>query len=94
MRKDTFLHEIKGGSASFGDWTLWPKPTMLVNDKTGEKIKYKNVADAYENAVIDGKPLKDIISEMELQDMYSSDGFTLDDRDIMVFKDMFPEDFE
>lgn len=84
MRKDTFLHEIKGGSARFGEWTLWPKPTELINDSTGEVLKYKNVADAYENAVIEGRPLKDLVEEMDLDDLYYPDDNTLDDTGIMI----------
>lgn len=94
MRKDTFLHEIKGSSCEFGDWTLWSKPTVLENRMTGEEIKYKNVAEAYEKAIVDGKPLKEIVAAMEVKDMYSNGINTIDDSDIMVFKDLFPEDFE
>ena len=80
MKKDTFLHEMKGCSITIGDWTLPDKPTKLVNYKTDEEIKFKNVADAYENAVIDGKPLKQIVDESTLDDLFT---FTLDDRDLM-----------
>lgn len=91
MTKSTFLHEMKERGVAFGDWTLWAKPCVLINYDTGQEIKYKNVEEAYENAVVDGTPLKKIVEESTMDELF---GVTLDDSDIMVFKDMFPEDFE
>lgn len=83
MKKDTFLHEIKGQSVTIGDWTLWHKPTHLVNNVTDEVIEYKNVADAYENAVIDGRPLKEIVEESTIDDLFA-ENYIIDDSDIMI----------
>lgn len=91
MRKDTFLHEVKGGSVTIGNWTLWHKPTRLVNDVTGERISFKNIDEAYEQAVIDGRPLKEIVAEMRITDLY--DDVLLDDSDIQILSSEEAEEY-
>ena len=80
MTKSTFLHEMKGRGVTFGNKTLWAKPCELVDNDTGERIRFKNVEDAYEHAEVFGRPLKEIVEESSLADLF---GVNLDDSSLM-----------
>ena len=81
MAKDAFLHEWKGQIFHIGAWKLYSRPTQIVNEDTGEELDFKNVADAYDNAVVDGKRLKDLISESSKDDLFPA---IIDDSSIQI----------
>ena len=81
MTKDTFLHEWKGRIIHIGRWRLDSKPTKIINEDTKESVEYKNIEDAYENAILDNRSLKDIIAESNYEDLFS---VTLDDSSIQI----------
>lgn len=74
MLKDTFLHTFRtGGIFKMGRWALFIKPRVVLIDlKTEEEIVFENLLDAYENAVVDGKPLKEIVAEREYKDIFGN----------------------
>ena len=81
MTKDTFLHEWKGRIIHIGKWRLDSKPTKIINEDTKESVEYKNAEEAYENAILDNKSLKDIVAESNYGDLFS---VTLDDSSIQI----------
>ena len=44
-------------------------------------MEYKNAEEAYENAILDNKSLKDIVAESNYEDLFS---VTLDDSSIQI----------
>ena len=88
MRKDTFLHEFKGSSFSIDQHWISSKPPKIINWETEEEIKFKDINDLYENAEINGRPLKSIVEESEIGDLF---GATLDDSDLQL---LTPEEAE
>lgn len=81
MTKDTFLHEWKGRIIHIGKWRLDSKPTKIINEDTKESVEYKNIEDAYENAILDNRSLKDIIAESNYEELFS---VTFDDSSIQI----------
>lgn len=81
MTKDTFLHEWKGRIIHIGNWRLDSKPTKIINENTREAVEYKSVEEAYENAVLNNRSLKDIVAESNYEDLFS---VTLDDSSIQI----------
>ena len=82
MTKKEFLN-------SLSNWSLWSydhydidcKNAKLINAKSGKTEKYKSLDDLYENAILDGKPLKEIAAENTRQYLFS---VVIDDSDIML----------
>lgn len=54
MRSITFEHRR---------YLLEYKPTCLTDFETDKKTRFKNIEDAYENAVIEDKPLKKLVDD-------------------------------
>lgn len=82
MTKGTFLHEMKGRVLNIGSFSLYDKPTILQNWDTNERTQFKNLEDAYENAMIGDRPLKDIVDEAKVtEDLFP--GAFLDDSDLI-----------
>lgn len=80
MLKDTFLHIMKTNCLKIGDYILFRKPCTLWNSKTDSEVDFKSVEDAYNNAIIDGKPLKEIVEESDI----SIFNITIDDTDLKI----------
>lgn len=90
MMKDTFFHEWKGQSFRIGDWLLNSKLTIISNKKKKKKYVFKNMEDAYNNAVIGGKSLKTIVSDSSIDDLFKEEGnMCIDDSGIQI---MTPEE--
>ena len=47
MTKDTFLHEWKGQIFHIGAWTLYSRPTQIVNEDTGEELDFNSKVCGY-----------------------------------------------
>lgn len=91
MLESTFYSCAKGGySINFirediGNWTLWQKPYVLVNNATGEKQRFKSLQDALENGIVNGKTLKEIIRKADpdiLKD--KGENWILDDNSLVI----------
>ena len=85
MTKSTFLHEVTTGNCpTFYGFTLFAKKRQkaaLSNADTDERFEFENAEDAYENAVINGERLKDIVERSKYEDMFMT---TLDDGGIKM----------
>lgn len=84
MTKSTFLHAMKNRALSIGNYTLFGKTKKLINWETEEEKEFKSLGDAYENALIGDKPLRQIIDEAETVDNLFAANSTLDDWDIKI----------
>lgn len=84
MTKSTFLHAMKNRALSIDNYTLFGKTKKLINWETEEEIQFESLEDAYENAVIGDKPLKQLVDEADtIDNLFVANG-TLDDWDIKI----------
>ena len=81
MTKDTFLHELRDKSFCLDQYKVTSQPPKIINLDTKAEVEFKDIEMLYEEAIINGKPLKDIVSESEIGDIF---GVTLDDWDIQI----------
>jgi len=98
MKKNEFLRMLKACTAfSYEGYTLYYKPTKLCNIEKKTREKFKNIEDAYENATIDGVPLKEIVESMPSEEAFKAPMF--DDSENKIFTEeesrmFWPEDYE
>ena len=96
MKKDVFLHEMKRmRSITFEHrrYLLEYKPTCLTDFETDKKTRFKNIEDAYENAIIEDKPLKKLVDDAPtVRDLWypkdengEEEGICFDDSGIQIF---------
>ncbi len=85
MTKKDFLYEVSTGNCpTFCGFTLYAEKkhkTVLSNSYTGETFEFKDAEDAYENGVVNGEKIKDIVERSEYEDVFPT---TLDDSGIQL----------
>ncbi len=84
MTKKEFLHEVTTGNCpTLSGFTLYDKKkkAVLSNAITGETFEFKDAEEAYENAVLNGEKIKDIVERSEYEDLFPT---TLDDSGIQL----------
>lgn len=93
MEKDAFLHEMKRlGSITFEHrrYLLEYRPTCLTDFQTGKRTRFKNIEEAYDNAIIGKISLRQLVAdastvrELWYPEEKMGKGITIDDSDIQI----------
>ncbi len=88
MNKESFIKHVNEGAVPhIKNYCLYVKKkggtVKLTNNDTDEVIEFSAIEEAFENGIVDGKRIKDIVERSEYADLFMT---MLDDRGLNIIE--------